>query len=187
MKHATLLLAVSLITLAAGCGPSNKLTSEEKRQAIDTMAAETLQRLYNEKVSTKEEIAKAVGYGAFSNANINIIFASAGGGYGVVVDNATGVKTYMRMGMGGLGLGIGVKDFRQVLAFNNQEDLNKFVTSGWEFGGHADAAAKTPDKGGEGSVEGMMGDTKVYALTEAGLALQATVTGTKYWKDKELN
>jgi hypothetical protein len=28
---------------------------------------------------------------------------------------------------------------------------------------------------------------EVYQLTKNGLALQATVQGTKYWKDKELN
>ncbi len=183
MKHTAILLTATLLTILAGCGPSNKLTNDEKRQSVSTMAAETLERLYSEKVSTKEEIAKAAGYGAFSNANVNIIFASAGGGYGVVVDNATGAKTYMRMGMGGLGLGIGAKDFRQILVFNTKEAMDRFVLSGWEFGGHADAAAKAGDKGGEASGEGMIGDVKVYSMTEAGLALQATVTGTKYWKD----
>jgi lipid-binding SYLF domain-containing protein len=187
MKHATILLTATLITVLTGCGPSNKLTNPEKRQAIDKMADETLQRLYGEKVSTKEEVAKAAGYAAFSNANVNIIFASAGGGYGVVVDNATGAKTYMRMGMGGLGLGLGAKDFRQVLIFSTPDSMNRFILSGWEFGGHADAAAKAGDKGGEASGEGMIGAVKVYSMTEAGLALQATVTGTKYWKDKELN
>ena len=43
------------------------------------------------------------------------------------------------------------------------------------------------DKGGEASGEGAIGDVKVYALTETGLALQATVTGTKYYKYDELN
>jgi len=28
---------------------------------------------------------------------------------------------------------------------------------------------------------------EVYQLTQNGLALQATVQGTTYWKDKELN
>jgi hypothetical protein len=28
---------------------------------------------------------------------------------------------------------------------------------------------------------------ELYQLTEAGLALQATIQGTKYFKDKELN
>ena len=28
---------------------------------------------------------------------------------------------------------------------------------------------------------------KIYQFTESGLALQATVSGTKYWKDSKLN
>jgi len=28
---------------------------------------------------------------------------------------------------------------------------------------------------------------EIYTMTDAGAALQATVAGTKYWKDKELN
>ncbi|MHC4881711.1 MAG: lipid-binding SYLF domain-containing protein [Planctomycetota bacterium] len=188
MKKTTIILSLLILSIAlAGCSPGSKLTTAEKKQAIDTMASETLQRLYAEKISTKNEVKNAVGYGAFSNANVNIIFASAGGGYGVVVNNASGERTYMKMGSGGLGLGLGAKDYRQVLIFNTEEAMKGFIYSGWEFGGHADAAAKAGDKGAEASGEGMIGDTKVYAMTEAGLALQATVTGTKYWKDNELN
>ena len=55
-------------------------------------------------------------------------------------------------------------------------------------GGHADAAAVAGDKGGEASGEGDIHEgITVYSMTESGLALQATVTGTKYWKDKKLN
>jgi len=188
MKKTILLLSVLILSITlTGCSPGSKLTNAEKRQAIDTMAAETLQRLYTEKPSAQEEVNNAAGYAAFSNANVNIIFASAGGGYGVAVNNQTGERTYMQMGSGGLGLGIGAKDYRQVLIFSDEDTLKKFIYSGWEFGGHADAAAKAGDKGAEASGEGMIGGTKVYAMTEAGLALQATVTGTKYWKDKELN
>ena len=94
----------------------------------------------------------------------------------------------MRMGLGGLGLGLGVKDYRQVLIFKTKEVLNTFVSSGWEFGGHADAAAKASESGGELSGAGAIGaDIEAYSMTEAGLALQATVTGMKYWRDKDLN
>ena len=135
-----------------------------------------------------EKIKKAAGYGVFSNANVNLIYASAGGGYGVVVDNSTSSKTYMKMASGGLGFGLGVKDYRQVFIFKSKEALNKFVESGWEFGGHADAAAKAGETGGELSAEGdIAADIEVYAMTESGLALQATVTGTKYWKNADLN
>ncbi len=186
-KISTFFLLLILSIVLTGCSPGNQLTTAEKRDAIDTMADETLQRLYREKVSTKEEIKKAIGYAAFSNANINIIFASAGGGYGVAVNHKTGKKTYMKMGSGGVGLGLGAKDYRQILIFNTEEAFKNFIYSGWKFGGHADAAAKAGEKGGEMSGEGMIGSTKVYSMTQSGLALQATVAGTRYWKDDELN
>jgi lipid-binding SYLF domain-containing protein len=187
MQKSTLFSLLILSVVLAGCSPGKKLTTPEKKDAINTMADETMQRMYTEKASTKDEIAKASGYAVFSNANVNIILASASGGYGVVVDNATGKKTYMKMGSGGLGLGLGAKDYYQIMIFSTPDSMNKFILSGWAFGGHADAAAKAGDKGGDAGAEGIIGDVKVYTLTESGLALQATVTGTKYWKDDELN
>ena len=186
-KSATLLTLLVLALALTGCSPRSKLTNDEKIQSINTMADETLQRLYTEKPATKDEIKEAAGYAAFTNANVNIIFVGVSGGYGVVVDNETGEKTYMKMGSGGVGFGVGVKDFRQVMVFNTKETMDQFVDSGWTFGGHADAAAKAGDKGGAASGEGALGQIKVYSMTESGLALQAMGTGTKYYKDKELN
>jgi lipid-binding SYLF domain-containing protein len=183
-----LLIVLVVIAFVTGCGPSKELTVPQRQQVIVDMEKETLQRLYSEKASTKNEIRNAEGYGVFSNANVNIIFVSAGGGYGVVVDNSTSKRTYMNMALGGLGLGLGVKDYRQVLVFKSKEVMYEFVQSGWEFGGHADAAAKAGETGGELSGEGAIGsDIVAYSMTESGLALQATVTGTKYWKDDDLN
>ena len=188
MKKATILFSLLVLAIVlTGCSPGSKLSPAEKIRAIDAMAIETLQRLYTEHPAAKNEVKEAAGYAVFSNANVNIIFASAGGGYGVVVNNTTGEKTYMKMGSGGVGFGVGAKDYRQVMIFNTDDALKKFIYSGWVFGGHADAAAKAGDKGAEASGEGAIGDVKVYSMTEAGLALQATVTGTKYWKDDELN
>ena len=183
-----ILIAMAIIGTIAGCGPGGGMTLVEKQQAVADMETDTLERLYKEAPATKEKIAKAAGYGTFSNANVNLIFVSAGGGYGVVVDNSTGKRTYMKMALGGIGLGLGAKDYRQVLVFKTQSVLNKFVDSGWEFGGHADAAAKAGESGGELSGEGAIGsDIEAYSMTESGLAIQATVAGTKYWKDKDLN
>ena len=187
----TILMVLSVIvmvTLMSGCGPSAKLSVGERQQLIYDMEKETLERLYKEDTTTKRKIKKAAGNGTFANANVNLILISAGGGYGVVVDNSTGKRTYMKMALGGIGLGLGAKDYRQVLVFKSKYSLNKFVESGWEFGGHADAAAKAGESGGEMSGEGAFGaDIEAYSMTESGLALQATVAGTKYWKDKDLN
>jgi lipid-binding SYLF domain-containing protein len=81
-----------------------------------------------------------------------------------------------------------VKDFRAVFLFTEKDKLEAFLAKGWDFGGQADAAAKSDDKGAAmaGSASIMPG-VEVYQLTKNGLALQATLQGTKYWKDKDLN
>jgi len=197
-----IILSLAIITIVAGCGPRGNLTVEEKREAIVRMETETLDRLYKESPATKDKIAKAAGYGTFANdkiakaagygtfanANVNLIFASAGGGYGSVVDNSTGKRTYMKMALGGVGLGLGVKDYRVVMIFKDKATLDKFVESGWDVGAHADAAAKAGETGGEVSGEGdIRSGIEVFSMTESGLALQATIAGTKYWKDDNLN
>ena len=70
-----------------------------------------------------------------------------GDGYGVAVENSNGKKTYMKMNFIGVGPGIGLKDFRAVFIFRNKHVFNDFVEKGWEFGGQADAAAKSGEKG----------------------------------------
>lgn len=173
--------------LVSACATTGGSTPQEKRQAVLSMRSEVLADLYRIKPHTKAEIASAPGYAVFSNANVNIIFASFGGGYGVVRDNKTGRDDFMKMGEAGIGLGLGAKDFRAVFVFRSRSALDRFVSSGWEFGGHADAAAKAGDKGGAVGGEALIDDVTVYQLTQTGLALQATVKGTKYWKDEELN
>jgi lipid-binding SYLF domain-containing protein len=178
------LLAAALI---AGCATTKGTTPQDKRQAILEMKNKTLSDLYTCRPQARGQIAKAPGYAVFSNANINIILASFGGGYGVVWDNRSGKNTYMKMGEVGIGLGAGLKDFRTVFIFHDRATLQQFIDSGWEFGGHADAAAKASDMGAAVGGEAVFDNITIYQLTESGLALQATVKGTKYWKDGALN
>ena len=179
------LCGLAVVSLLGGCATGGS-TPQEKRQAVMTMRNEVLAELYKVHPRARARIAAAPGYAVFSNTNVNVIFASFGGGYGVVtVKNSRPV--YMKMGEAGIGLGLGIKDFRAVFVFHDRTTLKKFIASGWEFGGHADAAAKTGNKGGAVGGEVLIDGITVYQLTKNGLALQATVKGTKYWKDDELN
>jgi len=170
-----------------GCATSGGKTPAEQRQAILTMKNEVLSDLYKLKPDVKAQISSAPGYATFSNVNINIIFASFGGGYGVVKNNKTGKHTFMKMGEVGVGLGLGAKDFRVVFVFNSADSMNRFVEKGWGVGVQADAAAKAGDQGAAVGGEVTIDNTTIYQLTETGLALQATIKGTKYWKDASLN
>ena len=167
-KSLTSLSLVGLVLLAVtGCASMGDGSVAEKRQAILDMQQNALARLYTEKPDTRSQVRDAAGYAVFTNANINVIF--------------------MNMAEGGVGLGLGAKDYRVVMVFHTQKAMSYFIENGWTVGGNADAAAKAGNKGMSAEGEGYLGNVTVYTMTESGLALQATVKGTKFWVDKELN
>lgn len=181
------LVLASTVLLVSACASMGDGTVAEKRQAILDMQQNALTRLYSEKPDTRSQIRDAAGFAVFTNANVNVIFFAAGTGYGVVNNNVTGNKTYMNMAEGGVGFGLGAKDYRVVMVFHSQKAMSYFIENGWTVGGNADAAAKAGNKGASAEGEGYLGNVTVYTMTESGLALQATVKGTKFWVDKELN
>ncbi|MDA1372674.1 MAG: YSC84-related protein [Proteobacteria bacterium] len=182
-----LMLTFSLALAACTATGLDRGSPEEQRQAIQDMRQEVLAELYSIRPDTRVQIGSATGYAVFSNANINLIFASFGGGIGVVHNNESKLDTYMRMGEVGIGLGAGVKDFRVVFAFHDEDALDRFMEVGILVGGQADAAAKAGDLGAAVGGEAVMDNVTVYQLTQSGLALQATVKGTRYWQDANLN
>ncbi|MDH3387293.1 MAG: YSC84-related protein [Gammaproteobacteria bacterium] len=187
MKQLSLAICIGLVFVIGGCATTGGTTPIERREAIQSMKNQVLTELYKAKPDVKSQIASAPGYAVFSNANVNLVLASFGGGYGVARNNKTGTDTYMKMGEVGLGLGLGVKDFRAVFVFHTDASLNNFIENGWAFGAQADAAAKASDKGAAVGGEITADNVTIYQLTETGLALQATIKGTKYWKDEILN
>lgn len=179
---------VAVMALCGIAGSAIAASVDEQRNEIRKMRKETLAQLYKVHPAARASIQKAAGYAVFSNVGVNLIFFSAAGGSGVAHDNRSGKDIYMKMISGGIGLGLGVKDFRGVFVFANHDAFKQFVESGWEASAQADAAAKSGEKGGAaaGAITVAPG-VDLYQLTENGLALQATIQGTKYYQDDDLN
>ena len=182
-------MALAIPAFAALFGPKGD-DVEKKRAEVRKQRQEILAKLYAEKPEAKAKIQSAAGYGTFNNRNLNLFLLSSGSGYGMVTDKS-GKEVFMAMGSLGGGVGFGGKDLSVVFIFKNNDVIKQFVESGWQFGGQADATAKAGDKGAAAAKEGGV-DTggnlfEIYTMTDTGAALQATVAGTKYWKDKELN
>lgn len=81
-----------------------------------------------------------------------------------------------------------MKKFKAVFVFQDKEKLNAFVNSGWEATAQTTAAAIDGNKGM--SIQGAVSVSPgvwVYQITDQGLALDATIKGTKYYKNDELN
>lgn len=187
MRKSALISSICMVILLAGCATTDSNSIEAKRNAVQQMRSDVLNELYRQKPDVRAQIGNSPGYAVFSNANINLILASFGGGYGVAHDSLNNRDIYMRMGEVGIGLGMGIKDFRAVMVFHTKGAFRQFVETGWAFGAQADAAAKAADKGAATGGEATLDNITIYQITESGLALQATIKGTKFWKDAELN
>ena len=165
-----------------------KKSVAEQRQERQDERKEALDKLYAEKPSTREELKSAKGYAVFSSLGVNVLLVSTENGDGILHDNVTGTDTYMNMFSAGGGIGMGVKDFIVVFVFHTKDAMDSFKKSGWDFSGQADANAKTSTQGaGAEASATVIPGTSIYQLTKAGLALQATLQGTKFWVDKDLN
>lgn len=187
MSRLTKLFFLIIVLSINSCAITGSNSKTDKRQAVLAIKNNALTDLYRIKPDVRQQITSASGYAVFSNVNLMILLASIGGGHGVVTNNQTGQQTYMKMGELGLGMGAGIKDFRAIFIFHNSESLNRFINHGWIAGLSSDAAVKASDKGGAVSGSLAADNVTIYQLTKSGLSMQVTLTGTKYWKNDELN
>jgi len=182
--------SVVLLLVAGGCKSAPKTGSQkaEMQEDVRAMARRTLDRLYAIQPKARQVVSGAAGYAVFSNFGLKLFVAGSGSGQGVAVSNRTKAETFMRMAEIQAGLGLGAKKFSLVWVFDSSGALDQFVNSGWELGAQASGAAATGDRGlaMQGALVVAPG-VWVYQLTDAGLALELTAKGTKYYKDDGLN
>jgi lipid-binding SYLF domain-containing protein len=200
----------ALAVLATACAGPPGANVEDKRSFVRKMRDRTLEDFYAADPALRARVESAVGYAIFTNINIHLLAISAGDGYGVAVDRASGKETFMRMAAIGGGPGIAMRDFRTVFLFSSEEAASRFANSGWEFVLEGNAQAISSDRGSSATALASVsagGDQKasastqstaaanvatgqgveVYQLTQAGLALNAAMLGTRYVPDEELN
>jgi len=185
-----LVLASAPVRAQDGKAPTDKSEAdwnaqkvEAKRSQIDATAGAAVDQLLKGNASAKELYEKAYGWAAFDNLKLGFFF-SGGGGKGVAVAKKAGKRTYMAMGSAGFGLAFGGKKYEVVFLFQDSKSFNQFVNSGWQAQGAANATAGKEQVGGQtGFVNGMA----IYQIGSAGLMANVDVSGSKYFKDKDLN
>ncbi|NND60244.1 MAG: hypothetical protein HKN49_08250 [Gammaproteobacteria bacterium] len=175
---AGLLLALSL-PAAAGIFSS----PEKRRASLDLQSEQTLERLLGADAKAKRLFDRSFGYATF-NMTKGSILITGGGGSGVAVDRMTQERTYMHVGMGGIGLGLGAQTSRLVLLFEDKETFDQFVRNGWHANSSANAVI---GRVGANADTTFTNGIAIYQVTDAGLLLQADVSGTRFWQSRRLN
>jgi lipid-binding SYLF domain-containing protein len=178
----------ALVVMALSSAGAIASTPDQDRAAISQMAQQTLDSLYAQQPSARRAIAESAGYAVFSDMNTKIFFAGGGGGKGVAVNRVSGQRTYMMMVSVAAGLGVGVSKSHLVWVFATEDAYSNFVNVGVEVGADANLQVNPGMGGGlyAGAVEVQPG-VWLYQISDAGLSLELTVQGTKYFKDADLN
>ena len=181
---------VLLFLSASGCASARGGTVAEKRNYVREMRTSTLNELYQQRPEARTKVENAAGYAVFTSVATKIFVLATGNGFGIVRDNRTGKDTHMRMIEAGGGFGMGLKKYKAVFVFNDRAAMRTFLESGWEVGGDADAGVKAGDTGagiGAQGTSAQLAGIEVYQFTDAGVALSATLTAAKYFRDDKLN
>ncbi len=183
LSCAALALAMLMPLAAANAG-----NPDEERAAIRKSAMNTLEQLYAVQPSARKAVQKAAGYAVFSEISTKILLAGGGGGKGVVVDTVADQETFMLMATLQAGYGMGITKTHLVWVFEREAALKDFVSNGFMLGADVNLQVNPGGTGGlyDGAVEVQPG-VWLYQLSDAGLALDLTVEGTKYFKDPDLN
>jgi lipid-binding SYLF domain-containing protein len=153
------------------------------RLEIDGVAAKTLEAVVGRSAGAKALFDKSYGYAVFDSRKGSFLITT-GKGLGVAVRKDSGERTYMHVATLGANLGAGVQFYQGLFLFETKAAFDAFVNQGWQ----ADAGAGATL--GKASLEAQAKFTNgmaYYQLSETGILLDATLSGTKYWKSAELN
>lgn len=156
---------------------------KQRRLQVNEMTREALERLYAQNPEAKAEIAAAAGYGVFDISSVNVVLLVGATGQGVITDNKSGQKTYMRAIRAGTGPGVGYQRLYQVFVFKNAAALAQFRL-GDKAGGDVSASATVGTANRQYSFNPYI---TVYQVSEKGFAVQANWGGTGYVIDPNLN
>jgi lipid-binding SYLF domain-containing protein len=187
-----LLLFLTIGTTATYAQDENYAKKEKKiakqKKKIQKGKTKGLQELYKIEPSAKNKIARSYGYAVFTNTGVNLLVLSSASGKGLAIDNSTGEETYMKMISLGAGIGIGLKSYFGIFIFENKSGFDYFLDNGWSADGQADATADLGEDGISASTAmNIAPGVILYQIADKGFAAQATVQGTKFIVDDDLN
>lgn len=153
------------------------------RREIDSVAESTLSKVLASSTGAKELFEKSYGYAVFDSRKASFLITT-GRGVGVAIRKSDGKKTYMHVASAGVNVGAGLQFYQGLFLFETESAFNRFINKGWQADATAGATlGKTSLEAQAKFTNGMA----YYQISETGVMLDADLTGTKYWKSKELN
>ena len=182
-----ILFALVLMTVTASTVFAAK-SPDEQRAELNEMSEKVLDRMYKKYSGSKLAVEKSYAYCTISASGVKLGFWGDDHGRGVVVNNDTGKRIYVKMKEISLGINFGAKEYDLLFVIANKEAYERFISGSIKFGTEVSAQAS----------DGVNGDTFadatiiangvwVYQLDKKGLAVELTFKGARITPYKNLN
>ena len=181
---AALTVLLCLLTATTALAKS----ADQQRAEINALHDKALRNLYGKYPSAQSVINQCYAYATLSNTGMKLGIFGDAHGRGVAINRSTGERVYLKMAEQSAGIGFGVKEYDLIFLINTREAWDNFLSGKIRFGANANAAANDGVTGD--SVEGATYAAPgiwVFQITTKGLAVEATLKGTKIYTDKKLN
>jgi lipid-binding SYLF domain-containing protein len=167
------IVAVFLIGFVTSCASLSPAEKADKQRALDGMADQAIAELLRKQPELKPRFDEAVGYMVMDAKVTKIPVFGGGGGKGVVVNNVTHQRTYVKATRLDFGAGWGVRAFKVIMLFTDARVLADVEEGGWFYRSGAEAAAG--GAAAEGTVAAADQGYQSFALAEGGASATVTI------------
>lgn len=166
-----LIIFTVLMATLSGCAT----VSMEKQADINGMEETTLDRLEEQHPDLRGKLGSMPGYLVVEMNVLKIPVLGGGGGKGVIVENKTGKRTYVKVSRMEIGGGWGGRRYKILLVFSDPELLKKAQSGKWI--GQMGAEASVGKIGVEGSSGQLQQDKgyEMFVLSEGGASATWTL------------
>ena len=156
--------------------PQADLWAEEPGlDELDVMENTTLEQLLVKRPDLQEKFDNLPGYAVIAMTTTKIPAVGTGMGYGVIIDNRSELRSYIRVSQFEVGGGLGAQSFKLVILFKDDSPLDGIKSGGWHYESSADLSASTDSSEPSSTISSKSGKGyKVFKLAENGAL--ATVT-----------
>jgi lipid-binding SYLF domain-containing protein len=178
------IIGFAWISLLVACSSApEKADVASERSAIDQRERESLEKLYATNPEAKAEIEGAVGHAVFDITAVNAVLLVGQEGKGVLIEHASGKRTYMTMVRAGTGPGVGYQELAQIVAFKSSAAVDQFKLGG-QIGGDVVVSGTLGSSNAQQSIDPLI---RYWYVNEKGFAVQVNWGGAVYAVDPKLN
>ena len=180
-----ILFALVLMTASSAFA---KATPDQLRAKLDDMSEKVLERMYEKYPETEPAVKDVYAYCTISASGVKMGLFGDDHGRGVVVNNDTDERVYVKMKEVSVGVNFGAKEYDLLFLIANKEAWERFISGNIKFGTEVSAQASDGVNGNTFANASVVANgVYVYQLDKKGLAVELSFKGAKISKYKNLN